>query len=130
MGYFDKLKSFAKTVVKSGEAVGTQVYRKSKKPFRQYMAPERAEKALEKQLKSPQRAPMNVPKINFPKGEVFLVLVFFRHAILPRRKASSVHRQCVRIAAKWVPGRSPVLMENAIKMIADQKTTSIILLCP
>ena len=72
MGVFDKLKEIAKAAVKTGETVGTFAYRKARKPFRQYMASERAEKVLEKQRKVPRRAPMNVPKIQFPKGSMKL----------------------------------------------------------
>ena len=69
MGYFDKFKQVVTTAAKVTETVGTQVYRKAKKPFRQYMAPERAQKAIEKQQEIPRRAPMNLPKIDFPKGK-------------------------------------------------------------
>jgi len=75
MGIFDKLKEVAKAAVKTGEVVGTQVYRKARKPFRQYMAPERAAKVLEKQREIPRRAPLNVPKMDFPKGETCVDLL-------------------------------------------------------
>ena len=68
MGYFDKFKKVVENAVKAGEALGKQASQKARKPFRQYMAPERAQKVLEKQREIPNRAPMNLPKINFSKG--------------------------------------------------------------
>ena len=70
MGFLDKLAKAVQNVYKSAETVGTQTYRKAKKPFRQYMASERAEKVLDKQLKVPRRAPMNISKMEFTKGRL------------------------------------------------------------
>ncbi|CAK8671914.1 unnamed protein product [Clavelina lepadiformis] len=74
MGFIDKLGKVASTIViktvDSGKALGTQVHRKVRKPFRYYMAQERAEQALEKQKEVPKRSPLNLPKMEFSKEHI------------------------------------------------------------
>lgn len=62
MGFFNFL-------LNTGKFFASSLRKRVGKELQGYMAPERAQKYIEKQTRIPKRAPLNVPKREFTKGD-------------------------------------------------------------